>query len=119
MSRAYTEHETRSIFLDEVWNVINYWNNVERTDLGKMEGLAFSMLVMIDGGHCIFKGDDLIGLPSFRLMPICDQESREFHIEQGTNFYDPNIDIGGCLHEQFYDHKPDDGSNLLDIIYIL
>jgi hypothetical protein len=37
-------------FLSHIWHMIDYWNEHGKTKSAALEGLAFSILVAIDGG---------------------------------------------------------------------
>ena len=105
-SRKYTEEEIREQFLNNVWSLLNYWKNESRAKTidKKMEGFAFSFLVMLDGGSC--------NLPGFIVAPATHESDKEYHIENGENWYPQNhnakvkCDIAGCLHEFFHELKP-------------
>lgn len=95
---AYTESEARTIFVQYVWNCIAYWTNDARTPTlsGKMEGLAFSILVMLDGESC---------LPGFKVIPNLVEGDVDYYKQNGDNWF-PETDIGGCLHEVFCECDP-------------
>lgn len=65
-------------FIDAIKQYINYWVHQDRTEKEKMEGLAFSILCMLDGVSGSFKGN-------------IDSLSKE-----GSNF---------MLHDQFYEKE--------------
>ena len=106
----YTEDEVREKFLKYVWTIIDYWEG--RFDpivalypcRRKLEGLAFSMLVTLDGGS--------MELPGFIVAPDPHPEDKEFLQGKGENWYPENYeadvrcDIGGCLHELFHKFDP-------------
>jgi len=105
MSREYTEDEVREMFLRNVWNILNYWKNESRAETldEKMEGFAFSFLVMLDGGS----GNS----PGFIVAPSAHEDDKEYNISEGENYYPQNhesdvkCDIAGYLHEIFKDYK--------------
>lgn len=78
-----TPEQMRDEFLRGVVHNVNYWLRESRapTAQEKLEGLAFSMLVMLDGGS---------STPGCQVIPNCDEDgwSRQ--------------DIGGGLHEHFH-----------------
>lgn len=94
-----TLEEVRDAFLDQVWVLINWWETEGRVpDVGeKLQGLAHSILVLIDGGGA---------LPPFVLAPDPHPDDREFWKELGEDWYPetPEVatDIGGSLHEFFH-----------------
>lgn len=102
--RALTVWEARTRFLNHVMGIIHHWEYESRTpDLhGKMEGMAFSMLVMLDGGS----GD----MPGFIVAPRGTKEDEEFIASIGEDWwtYVPQdverkiqSDISGSLHDEF------------------
>lgn len=108
--RAWTTDEVREKFLDRVWAMVNYWSR-EATAAGGdvqgvMEGLAFSILSILDGGS--------LELPAFIVAPAPHPEDLEYHQGEGENWFPENheieeriaADIGGSLHELFYDARP-------------
>lgn len=100
MSREYTEEEIRAKFLMNVWSILNYWKNESRAKTidEKMEGLAFSILVMLDGGNAM--------MPKFKVSPDPHPDDKEFYIKNGENYFPENCDIAGCLHELFGNYRP-------------
>ncbi|RJQ27093.1 hypothetical protein C4577_02105 [Candidatus Parcubacteria bacterium] len=100
MARELTEQECRDLFLEKVRSYVEYWENESRTpDLrGKLEGLAFSMMAIIDG--CAD------GLPGFSLTPCPHPQDKEFHQEHNENWWpESDCDIGGTLHEEIFSEK--------------
>lgn len=96
-SREYTQEEVQDKFLAHVRSLIKYWNSVEgQTTSEKLDGLAFSIMVAIDGGAG--------GLPSFVLAPFPHESDRQYHIDNGENYYpeDPIVkcNIAGYLHDE-------------------
>jgi len=95
-SREYTEEEVRKMFLNHIRGLAAYWDSVEgRTSREKLDGLAFSILVMLDGGSA---------LPGFDVSPSPHPSDKEFHIDEGTNYFpsDGECQIAGCLHEEYH-----------------
>ena len=101
MSKEKTKEEVREEFLGHLRMMVSYWEKLEGNHSTKerLEGLAFSMLVAIDGGT---------NLPSFILAPMPHEDDKEFHTNEGEDYYPENhesdvkCDISGSLHEQFY-----------------
>lgn len=99
MSKEKTTEEIREEFLSQIWHLLNYWSELDLKEREKMEGLAFSILGILDG----VSG----GSPGFLVAPITDPSDKEFHISQGEDYYplnDENAvkgDIAGGLHELF------------------
>lgn len=103
MSREKTTDEIQAEFVEHVRDSITYWDSLPNITIReKLNGLAFSILVAIDG--------EADALPSFILAPRPHPEDKEFHIQKGNNFYPENhllddeikCDIAGDLHEIFY-----------------
>lgn len=100
--REYTTDEVRELFLDHVRQMVLYWERESRpkTTRERLEGLAHSLLVLLDGGTV---------LPGFIVAPRPHKDDKAFCKSDGENWFpeapDVPSDIGGCLHELFY-HKP-------------
>lgn len=100
-TREYTEEEVRELLLGHISNLVDYWLNDSRAESteAKMEGLAFSILSALDGSS--------MALPGFLVAPLPCEEDKEFHREQGENWFPENhevadqvkADLGGSLHE--------------------
>lgn len=98
-SRAITPEEARTEFLEHMCAMVRYWYLEERspTALGKLSGLMHSFLVSLDGCAA--------GLPAFCMAPCPHPEDKQFHIDEGSNYYADHDDegtIGGGLHEEMY-----------------
>ena len=96
MPRAFTTEEVRAKFIDRVAQMTRYWENESRapTTREKLEGLAHSMLVMLDGGS--------VGLPSFIVQPDPHPSDFGFLSSQGENYFpDRDCNISGPLHEEW------------------
>ncbi len=79
MSKEKTEEEVREEFLSQIRTYVEYWSNVNEYDTKrKLEGLAFSILNIIDG---------CTSLPGFILSPIINEEDRQYHIDNGEDYY--------------------------------
>lgn len=101
--RVFTEGECREKFLRHVWTLIEFWEKDSRAETvhAKMTGLAFSMLVMLDGGS--------VALASFSVCPSPHPDDKEYHRERGENWWPTDedaVDIAGSLHELFYQYEP-------------
>jgi hypothetical protein len=83
---AMTVDQARDNLVSHIWSLIHYWRMVDpgRSTDYKMEGLAFSILTMLDG--------ESLNLPAMSVTPIADPDSEW-----------PSEDIGGSLHERFHD----------------
>lgn len=101
--REKTEDEVRQEFLEAIWSRINYWKNSDTYEVDKYEGLAFSILSLLDGESC--------DLPGFIVAPLPSSEDKEYYIDNGENYYPENhnsnvkCDIAGGLHELFDKYK--------------
>lgn len=100
MSREKTMEEVREEVLNHVRGMVDYWNGIEKdTTKEKLEGLAFSILTMLDGCGT---------LPSFIVAPLPNEDDKEYNIENEEDYYPKNhnsdvkCDIAGSLHELFY-----------------
>lgn len=98
MSRAYTEEELRGIFIDGFKHLADYWARECPNDSARAcEGLAFSMLVMIDGCSSAFPCSvDLVMRPH--------PDDKAFLIEEGENWVGDGMVINSdvALHDEFY-----------------
>jgi len=97
VSREYTVTECRKMFLDHIRASVRWWLNETRvsTTEEKLDGLAFSILVLLDGGR--------IDIPGMTLIPNPHPEDKEYHKEQGQNWWPDDEDIGGALHEEWHE----------------
>ena len=95
-SRAYTKEEVQDIFLENVINLVNYWENnpsAESTK-DKLEGLAFSILSILDG--------ECNDMPGFSVKACSCSEDIDFAKENEENYFPlESDDIAGTLHERF------------------
>jgi hypothetical protein len=101
MYKEKSMEEVREEFLDHVRFMVDYWDNVEKdTTKEKLSGLAFSILVALDG--CASD------LPAFIVAPLPNKEDKQYLIENEEDYYSENhnsdvkCDIAGSLHELFY-----------------
>jgi hypothetical protein len=95
-SRAYTAEECCDQLLDLIRAYVNEWARPELkgTTKERLEGLAFSILVIFDSGAC---------LPGFALVPRPHPDDREYLIANDENYYEEieiNADIS--LHERWH-----------------
>lgn len=97
-AKEITVEEARHLFLTHVAVLVDYWEKESRvkTSQEKLEGLAFSLLTMLDGGSA--------GLPGYQIIPRSYQQDVEYAKEQGYDYYPENIDItqDQALHEEIY-----------------
>lgn len=97
--RALTEQEVRELFLIQVRTMVRYWagehplSNVPEnyTAIERCDGVAFSILAIIDGCD--------LNLPAFSLTPLPAESDADYYRAHGENWYPDDIDIGGALHD--------------------
>ena len=100
LKEPYNEEEVTENFLNGVHDCIDYWEKYGNDTRDKLEGLAFSILVMIDGEQ----GD----IPKFILAPDPHPEDKQYLIENHQRYYpenyksNVNCNISGGLHDLFY-----------------
>jgi hypothetical protein len=95
--RAYTEEEARQLFLEQVYEIMEFWVKESRkSDLkDKMEGCIFSILALIDGSN--------IGIPAMTLAMNPHPEDKSYHQGQGENWFEDGLEITGNveLHNEW------------------
>jgi hypothetical protein len=97
--RPYTTDEMREMFLGHVRAMVDYWAHPDReenmgepqTTHRRMSGLAFSLLVMLDGGA----GD----LPAFVVTPNPHPEDEPYFRSAGENWWVGESIANAQLHE--------------------
>jgi len=99
LPKEKTMEEVRDEFLNHIRYLVEYWNNVdERPCREKLDGLAFSILSMLDGSSV-----DICG---FIVAPNPYEDDKKYNIENGNDYYpenrNVNCDIAGDLHDLFY-----------------
>lgn len=97
--REKTKEEVVDEMLDHIHMLVNYWTyETSKQDLKeRLEGLAFSILTMLDGCS---------GLPAFDLVPHPHPTDKEYHISNGEDWYPETVindDI--MLHDSFFKEK--------------
>jgi hypothetical protein len=107
--RAYTSEEVVDQFMESVAHRIRYWQT--HPNCGTMEdrvsGVVHSLFAILDGRTLPFPAFDLVPAP-------CDGD-KEYHLEKGENYYDPEAVISTNLthllfpklHELYPDAKPE------------
>lgn len=94
--RMYTQDEVRENFLMHIAVMIDYWDGTPNggSSRSRLEGLAHSILVALDGCSA--------ALPGFVVTPAPHSSDREYCIANGENFYPEapiaSCDIAGELH---------------------
>lgn len=96
MSREKTEQEVREEFLSQIRVTARYWARLKgKTDMEKCEGVAFSILSIIDGSSC---------LPAFDLLVAPHESDKQYHIDNDEDYYKDKMLINDCmLHEMFHE----------------
>ena len=101
MPRAFTSVEMRDQFLESIRNAAHYWATLEtpeRSILDRCNGLAFSILNIIDGTDC--------GFPASIDLKLSVHESDEQYCKDGgENWVENGQIINDCavlLHELYY-----------------
>lgn len=96
MSRAKTTEEARLNFLDQIRGLTDYWANLSGDHDAKYrcEGVAFSMLSLIDGCS---------GMPAMDISLAPHEDDKQFHIDNDENWYEPGMVINDCmLHDLWH-----------------
>ena len=101
MTKPYTEDEVRDMFLRYIHALINYWDSIDECPcLHQLRGLAFSILVTLDG--------ESAALPAFKVIPCPHPDDKAYHQSRGEKWFpveegpDCETNISGCLHERFH-----------------
>jgi len=99
-ARELTTEEVRKRFLENVVQSVRYWQGqTDQSVEARIEGVAFSILVALDGEA----GD----LPKFAVMPEPHPSEMDRDIANGDNYF-PSLsrdgagDIAGGLHDRFH-----------------
>ena len=93
-SRSKTAAEVCHEFLNHVMALSRYWSTIpDKTAQERCDGLAFSIMVIFDGGA--------MGLPAIDLVLDPHHDDQLFYQSQGENWYEPGQIINSdCqLHE--------------------
>lgn len=101
MSRAYTEEEVRKMLVVHFRALSKYWATLDglhspKTIQERCDGLVFSILITLDGAS--------VDLPAFNLSPAPHPSDKQYHIDNGENWFDEDMVINDCnLHEEWYE----------------
>lgn len=110
MSEATSEEDLRDAFLRVLAGYAHYWATLpDKTPLERCNGLAFSILVMIDGGS--------MSLPAFDLIARPHPDDIFYHQVEGSDWIEEGTVISdGGLHEVWHRYEipvsPEEGSKL-------
>lgn len=101
MSREYTKEEVRNMVLTRMKHLAQYWATSQNagTVKDRCEGVAFSILTMIDG--CAS------GMPAFDLVARPHKDDKAFQIAEGENWMPDGMVINDdCqMHDMFYEDE--------------
>lgn len=99
--RAYTEDEVRDMLINQIRAVVRFWADLPDVDRAtgrhitvydRCDGVAFSILSILDGST--------LGLPAFDLVPAPHEEDKQYFIENSENWFEPVV-ISEALHEHY------------------
>lgn len=97
----YTTDEVREKVLNHIRGMVKYWAGIEKDNVEEqLDGLAFSILTMLDGCS--------MDLPGFIVAPYPHESDKEYAIDCGKKYYPQNLDIpvkgdiAGSLHDHFH-----------------
>lgn len=95
MCRAKTEDEIREELLLELRCIADYWAELPgKTPKERCDGVVFSILNLVNGTSN--------ALPAFDLLVVPHEDDKQFHIDNGDDYYEP-MKINGCsLHYLYY-----------------
>jgi hypothetical protein len=101
--RAYTAEEVRDMLLENFRHTAKYWADLpdvdkatgtKKTILDRCDGVVFSILAALDGCG--------MTLPAIDLKLAPHPEDKEFLREEGSNWFEPGMEISFSLHEHYY-----------------
>jgi len=99
MSRPIPPEDLRDLFMRVLAGYAHFWATLpDKTPLERCNGLAFSFLVMLDGGN--------MSLPVFDLVARPHPDDKAFHQGRGTDWVEDGTvisDIG--LHELWHRYE--------------
>ncbi len=64
--------------------MVEYWAALDMPEMARLEGLAFSILVALDG--------EAAAIPAFIVAPYPHPDDKHYHVENGENYYPENHD---------------------------
>lgn len=102
-SHQYSRDEIRDMFLDQIWLYIDYWSREpNKTKQETLEGLAHSILVLLDG--------ETADLPAFCVLPLSALSDQEYLRKNGENWFPAlmvkeDYDIAGELHSMLFSRR--------------
>ena len=105
MSKEITKEEARKNFLRHISGIVDHWaGQSDQTDKEKCDGVAFSILVMLDGESM---------LPSYTVIPNGNPTDTEYYRGQEENYYkeisDKIFELGigsdTAMHHEYLDMR--------------
>ena len=94
-ARAWTPEETARLLVTKTVDIANYWAKVpNQTKEQACQGVAFSILSMLDGSN--------VDLPAFDLVPSVHKDDKQYAIDAGHNYFEPANVVSTPLHEMFH-----------------
>lgn len=102
--REKTPAEFREALLEHVYDMVGEWESLPgKTVRARLEGLAHSMLAMLDGAS--------IGVPKCIVAPDPHPEDRRYLRARGEDWWPENhdvpvrADVGGTLHDGWNERR--------------
>lgn len=94
--RPWTSDETADQIVSHCARMAEYWATTPNggTLEERCHGVAFSLLSGLDGSS--------MNIPPFDLVPSADESDRDYHIENGENYYIPENVVSTALHERYH-----------------
>jgi len=91
--RAYTQAEVTKGFLEHIQRLAVYWADQGVSKADACDGLAFSILSMLDG--CA------MATPGFTLTVDVDPDDKIYCQSAGENWVEPETKLTDSLHDQW------------------
>lgn len=95
--RALTADEVRDILLKQIKALVHYWSSdavgAFRPARERCDGVAFSILSMLDGSTLDIPGVDLVFRPH--------ADDKQYSIDNGENWIEPGTTVSDTLHEHY------------------
>jgi len=93
---AYSEKEVRDMFMKKIKSITDCWSRYEaKSNKERCEGVAFSILALIDGCSVDF--------PAINMLLAPHPDDKQCFIECGEDYFEEGMLINNCcLHDLFY-----------------
>lgn len=90
---AYSEKEVRDMFLKKIKSITNCWSNYEaKSNKERCEGVAFSILALIDGCS--------VGFPAINMLLAPHPDDKQYFIDNDEDYFEEGMLINNCcLHD--------------------